>query len=259
MKKILALLTLVLSPSLVQAVQAAELSAEEIIRKNIATTKGFGDSYEVINMTIKKKNGNQVERLMQSKSLEVEDDGNKVIMIFQDPADVKGSAVLTHSHIKDSDDQWIYLPALKRVKRISSANKSGPFMGSDFAYEDLSSFEFEKYSYSYLGKETQNGVEHYKVERTPSYERSGYSKQIVWIDTESFLSRKVEMFDTSGKMYKTQTLTDYVNYFGNFWRAKTIQMHNHQTGNSTELKWIGEIKFNNGFSARDFSKNAMKR
>jgi len=256
MKKLIVTLALTVSPFLVSA---EGLDANEIVRKNIATTKGFVDSYETINMTIRKKNGDQVERLMQSKSLEVDDDGNKVIMIFQDPADVKGSAVLTHSHIKGNDDQWIYLPALKRVKRISSSNKSGPFMGSDFAYEDLSSIEFEKYTYSFVGKELVDGKEYYKIERVPTYERSGYSKQIVWIDTESFLTHKIEMFDTAGKEYKTQVLTEYVNYFGNYWRAKSIEMLNHQNGNSTLLKWVGDIQFNNGFSDRDFSKNAMKR
>lgn len=256
MKKLILTLALTLVPCFVNA---QSLSADDIVRKNIATTKGFVDSYETINMTIRKKNGDHVERLMQSKSLEVDGDGNKVIMVFQDPADVKGSAVLTHSHIQGNDDQWIYLPALKRVKRISSSNKSGPFMGSDFAYEDLSSVEFEKYTYRLLGQESAEGKEYFKVERVPKYERSGYSKQIMWIDSKNFLINKIEMFDTAGKAYKVQTLTNYVNYFDNFWRAKNIEMRNLQNGNSTELKWIGDIQFNNGFSKRDFSKNAMKR
>ncbi|MFM2577583.1 outer membrane lipoprotein-sorting protein [Vibrio fortis] len=256
MKKLITALLLSVSPLLVSA---ENLNADDLIRKNIATTKGFIDSYETIKMTIRKKGGDQVERLMKSKTLEVKDDGNKVIMVFQDPSDVKGSAVLTHSHIQGNDDQWIYLPALRRVKRISSSNKSGPFMGSDFAYEDLSSTEFDKFTYSYVGKALEDGKEYYKVERVPAYERSGYSKQIVWMDTEKFLTHKVEMFDTTGKVYKTQTLSDYVNYFDNFWRAKTIEMQNHQNGNSTLLEWVGEITFNNGFSDRDLSKNSMKR
>ena len=256
MKKNITALILLISPFLVSA---ESLNADDLIRKNIATTKGFVDSHETIKMTIRKKGGDQVERLMKSKTLEVEGDGNKVIMVFQDPADVKGSAVLTHSHIQGNDDQWIYLPALRRVKRISSSNKSGPFMGSDFAYEDLSSIEFDKFTYSYVGKELDNRKEYYKVERVPAYERSGYSKQIVWMDTKKFLTHKIEMFDTAGKVYKTQVLSGYVNYFGDFWRAKSIEMYNHQNGNSTLLEWVGDITFNNGFSHRDLSKNSMKR
>lgn len=237
----------------------SNLNAEQVIRKTLATSKGFIDSHEELKMTITKKSGQQVERVMKSKSLEIENDGNKVVMIFQDPVDVKGSAVLTHSHIKGNDDQWIYLPALRRVKRISSANKSGPFMGSDFAFEDLSSFEFEKYTYKLLGKESLNGIEHYKIERIPAYEGSGYSKQNVWIDTKNFLVHKVEMFDTASKLYKTQILSDYKNHFDNYWRANKISINNHQNGNSTTLKWSGNIVFNNGFSERDFSKSALKR
>ena len=238
---------------------AQSLNLEEIVRNNIATNKGFGDSYETMKMIIKRKGGDQIERLMKSKSLEVDGDGNKVVIVFQDPADVKGSAVLTHSHIKGNDDQWIYLPAVKRVKRISSANKSGPFMGSEFAFEDLSSVEYEKYSYVLLKRETVGATSYFKVERKPTYQKSGYSRQIVWIDTKNFLTHKVEMFDTAGKKYKTQILSDYKNYFGDFWRAHHIEMINNQTGNSTEMQWIGDISFNNGFSTNDFTKNAMKR
>ncbi|WP_373958554.1 outer membrane lipoprotein-sorting protein [Vibrio gigantis] len=238
---------------------AQDIGLEEIVKKNIATNKGFGDSYETMKMIIKKDGGDQVERLMKSKSLEVDGDGNKVLMIFQDPSDVKGSAVLTHSRIKGNDDQWIYLPAVKRVKRISSANKSGPFMGSEFAFEDLSSIEYEKFTYQLLDQETVDGTQYYRVERKPTYARSGYSRQIVWIDTENFLTHKVELFDTSGKKYKTQELSNYKNYFGNFWRAHSIVMTNHLNGNSTEMQWIGDISFNNGFSNNDFTKNAMKR
>lgn len=241
------------------SVAAQELNLEDIVRKNIATNKGFGDSFETMKMVIKKDGGDQVERLMKSKSLEVDGDGNKVLMVFQDPADVKGSAVLTHSHIKGNDDQWIYLPAVKRVKRISSANKSGPFMGSEFAFEDLSSIEFEKFTYTLLESETINDTRYFKIERKPAYARSGYSYQIVWIDTERFLTHKVELFDTVGKKYKTQVLSNYKNYFGNFWRAHSIVMTNHQNGNSTEMQWIGDMTFNNGFSHKDFTKNAMKR
>lgn len=244
----------------VSAMTSAEtLSLEEIVRHNIATNKGFGDSYETMNMVIKKKGGDQIERLMKSKSLEVDGDGNKVVIVFQDPADVKGSAVLTHSHIKGNDDQWIYLPAVKRVKRISSSNKSGPFMGSEFSFEDLSSVEYEKYSYALLDDEVVDDKRYFKVERKPTYQKSGYSRQIVWIDDTHFLTHKIEMFDTTGKKYKTQILSDYKNYFADFWRAHSIVITNHQNGNSTEMQWIGNIVFNNGFSDNDFSKNAMKR
>ena len=112
-----------------------------------------------------------------SKTLEVLEDGDKSIFIFEHPRDVSGTAVLTFTHKHGPDDQWLYLPALKRVKRISSDNKSGSFVGSEFAYEDLSSQEVEKYTYKWIqdapcpGKEeiTCFNSEDYPVDKSSGY------------------------------------------------------------------------------------------
>lgn len=238
---------------------AQTLSVEDVVRRNLDTTKGFVDSREQMTMTITRANGQQVIRRMTSRSLEVVGDGNKTLIIFQDPADVKGAGVLTHSHITGNDDQWIYLPAVRRVKRISSANKSGPFMGSEFAYEDLSSNEFAKYTYADVGQKQADGRNHYLVERRPAYDRSGYSRQIVWIDDQDFLIRRIDMYDRSDRLYKTQTLGGYKQFLPGFWRALKIDVKNHKTGKGTTLEWSGDIRFKNGFRDRDFSKNALKR
>src|SRR5215211_3869190 len=102
-------------------------------------------------MTLKNRSGQETVRKLHSYMLEVEDDGDKSLVVFDNPSDVKGTASLVYSHKKGDDDQWLYLPALKQVKRISSSNKSGPFMGSEFAYEDVSFQEVEKFAYKYLG------------------------------------------------------------------------------------------------------------
>ena len=115
--------------------------------------KGFGDSSATMKMVLRNRHGDESTREVRVRTLEVEGDGDKSLSIFDSPADVKGTAFLTFSHILEPDDQWLYLPALKRVKRISSKNKSGPFMGSEFAYEDLGSQEVEKYRYRYLRDE----------------------------------------------------------------------------------------------------------
>lgn len=243
----------------IAASHAETLSVEDVVRRNLATTKGFVDSREQMTMTITRANGQQVTRRMISRALEVADDGNKTLIIFQDPADVKGAGVLTHSHITGNDDQWIYLPAVRRVKRISSANKSGPFMGSEFAYEDLSSNEFGKYTYADAGQKQADGRNHYLVERRPTYDRSGYLRQIVWIDDQDFLIRRIDMYDRSDRLYKTQTLGSYKQFLPGFWRALKIDVKNHKTGKGTTLEWNGDIRFKNGFRDRDFNKNALKR
>ncbi len=120
--------------------------------------QGFGDSTADMLMTLRNKHGQESTRQIRARTLEVKDDGDKSLSIFDTPRDVKGTAFLTFSHKRGDDDQWLYLPALKRVKRISSRNKSGSFMGSEFAYEDIASQEIEKYSYKYLRDETMKGM-----------------------------------------------------------------------------------------------------
>ena len=121
--------------------------------------EGFGDSTANMTMELKNKQGDTSIRYIRIKTLEVIGDGDKSMSIFDKPADVKGTAFLTFSHAIKPDEQWLYLPALKRVKRINSKNKSGPFMGSEFAYEDIASQEVEKYTYKYLRDESLNGID----------------------------------------------------------------------------------------------------
>ena len=104
--------------------------------------QGFVNQVSEATMTLRNKQGQESTRRMTIKSLEVDGDGDKSLTIFSSPRDVKGTAFLSFTHALEPDDQWLFLPALKRVKRISSNNKSGPFMGSEFAYEDISSQAF---------------------------------------------------------------------------------------------------------------------
>ena len=140
---------------------------------------GWADQKAEMVMLLRNSQGEETQRELRLMTLEVVGDGDKSMSVFDTPMDVKGTAFLSHTHVKEADDQWLYLPALKRVKRISSNNKSGPFMGSEFAYEDISSQEVEKYTYEWLRDEKINGHDTFVMIRYPTYEHSGYSKQIV--------------------------------------------------------------------------------
>jgi outer membrane lipoprotein-sorting protein len=137
--------------------QTPEERGLEIATQVQAQDDGFIDSQSAMTMTLINRSGKKSSRRIRSRVLEVPGDGDKSMSIFDEPADVKGTASLTHSHAVEADEQWLYLPALKRVKRISSKNKSGPFMGSEFAFEDISSQEVDKYSYKYLGDDALDG------------------------------------------------------------------------------------------------------
>jgi len=137
---------------------------------------GWKSSESELIMTLRTRKGKEIIRQMRNMSLEVDNDGDKSLTIFDTPLDVKGTSFLSFSHTVGNDDQWIYLPALKRVKRIASKNKSGPFLGSEFAFEDLSSFEVEKFDYDYLGEDQIDGLQMFKVSMDPVDPYSGYKK-----------------------------------------------------------------------------------
>ena len=228
--------------------------AEEMDRRD----RGWKDQRASLVMTLRNRQGQESRRAIRVSTLEVDGGGDKSLTVFDTPRDVKGTAFLSFTHATKPDDQWIYLPALKRVKRISSTNKSGPFMGSEFAYEDLSSQEVEKFRYKWLRDETLDGKKTMVVEYFPEYEHSGYTRQIVWIDNEILRVLKTEFYDRKDALLKTLTIGDYRQYADRFWRAGAMRMENHQTGKSTEIQW-SDYRFGTGLSERDFDRNALKR
>lgn len=220
--------------------------------------QGWQDSKAAMEMVLRNRQGDTSSRKMRSRALEVQGDGDKSLTIFDHPADVKNTAFLSFTHATKPDDQWLYLPALKRVKRIASANKSGPFMGSEFAYEDISSQEVDKYSYRWLRDEAFDGQEAFVIERIPQYKHSGYTRQEAWIDKEHYRVIKVDYYDRKGALLKTLLSSEYKQYLDQYWRAHKMDMENHLTGKSTTLTW-SDYEFRNGYTDRDFNRNSLKR
>ncbi len=147
--RILQVLLLCLPPSCLLA-ETAEQQGLAIAREADLRDSGYVAYTNDVKMILRNKHGRESIREIRSKTLEVENDGDKSLTVFDRPRDVKGTALLSFTHKEGPDDQWLYLPALKRVKRIASDNKSGPFMGSEFAYEDITSQEVEKYTYKFI-------------------------------------------------------------------------------------------------------------
>lgn len=219
---------------------------------------GFADFTAELRMILKNRHGDESTRMIRNRTLEVQGDGDKSLVIFDNPRDVKGTAFLSFTHKTGPDDQWLYLPALKRVKRISSANQSGSFMGSEFAYEDITSQEVEKYTYRWLRDEICNGQPCFVIERDPLDPRSGYTRQVVWIDQAEYRLQKIDFYDRKNKLLKTLTHKNYKQYLEKYWRSEEMLMINHQTGKNTRLIWKN-YKFRNGLKDSDFNKNALKR
>ncbi|MFT4517686.1 MAG: outer membrane lipoprotein-sorting protein [Halioglobus sp.] len=228
--------------------------AEEASRRD----DGFGDSTADLTMLLQLSGNEPISREMRQRILEVPGDGDKIILVFDRPRDLKGTAILTYTHRAGTDDQWLYLPALKRVKRISSADKSGPFMGSEFAYEDLASQEVEKYNYRHLRDESIDDQPCFVVERTPVDTKSGYTRQVAWYDKEHYRLRQVEYYDRKNEHLKTMKMKGYNAYLEKFWRPDEMHMANHQTGKSTVLIF-SNYQFKVGQSETDFNRQALSR
>lgn len=220
--------------------------------------QGFIDVQVRMSMILRNAKGAENHREMRLKTLEVIADGDKSLMVFDTPRDVKGTGLLTFSHKVGDDDQWLNLPALKRVKRIASKNKSGPFVGSEFAFEDLSSQEVEKYTYKYLRDEIFADQDCFVSERYPVDRYSGYTRQISWIDKVHYRALKIDYYDRKDSLLKTLTFHGYQQYLDKFWRADSMMMVNHVNNKSTELLW-NEYRFSTGLADRDFTKNALQR
>ncbi|MES9978120.1 MAG: outer membrane lipoprotein-sorting protein, partial [Candidatus Thiodiazotropha sp. 6PLUC5] len=188
------LTSLLLIPTAMVAATPEEKGLE-IATEVEARDTGFHDFKATMTMLLKNRHGEESLRDMRNQTLEVENDGDKTLVVFDEPRDVKGTALLSFSHKVGDDDQWLYLPALKRVKRIASRNKSGPFMGSEFAYEDISSQEVEKYTYKYIADNEHEGIASFLIERYPVDPNSGYTRQQLSIDKERYIPLKIDYYD----------------------------------------------------------------
>ena len=260
MKKLLLILTLF---SLLQPLPAAAGAADEkglrIASEADSRDDGFGDFAADMIMILKNRHGQESAREMRVRTLEVNGDGDKSLSIFDTPRDIKGTAFLNFTHKTGDDDQWLYLPALKRVKRISSRNKSGSFMGSEFAYEDIGSQEVETYTYRWIKDETYGDKECFVVEFYPvDSKNSGYTRLVNWIDKDEYRTWKVKYYDRKDSLLKTLIQSDYRVYLDKYWRAHQMNMLNHQNGKRTILTW-SEYSFQSGLKDSDFNRNSLAR
>ena len=239
--------------------ETAEEKGYRIIKEGRDRGEGYVDSESTMKMILINKNGDETVREMKSKNLEGNDQrGDMGITVFLSPRDQKGTALLSHSHDDQDDEQWLYLPALKRVKKIASKNKSGPFLGSEFTFEDIGGASIEKYTYKWIRDEVYNGRDCYVIESYPKDKNSGYTKIISWVDKEDYRQYKAEFYDRKHSHLKTMTLTKYEKYLDKFWRPGDMYMENHQTRKKTRII-MDDTQFGVGLTEREFTKNSLKR
>jgi len=232
------------------------LSNEEVAKKSDEVTSGYKSSKSKLVMILINGSGQKIKRIMKVKTLE-KPNGDKSLIEFISPADVKGTKLLTYEQIEGDDEQWLYLPALKRVKRIASSNKSGSFMGSEFSYEDIANPNYKKFTYPKGLEEVKiDGVVCYKGIRIPRYKNSGYTKEVSYIQKDNFLIKRVDYYDRKNELLKTAIFSDYKKIKG-VYRVGKIVMNNYQNGKKTILIWQ-EDRIDVGLRDKDFRKRVLK-
>lgn len=219
---------------------------------------GWVDSYNTMKMILINKNGDETFREMHSAAKEGTNDDDKMLIVFDSPRDQKGTALLTHGHADQENEQWLYLPALKKVKKIASKAKSGPFLGSEFSFEDFGGAKLEDYTYKWLRDEEFNGRKVWVLEAYPKSQNSGYTKIVSWIDQEDHRQYKAEFWDRKNTHLKTLTINGYEKFLDKFWRPAELVMINHQTNKSTKMQ-MGDYKFATGLQDKDFTTNSLQR
>ena len=261
---VLAGIALTVGVSAAAFAQSAEKKGLDIAIEADKRDLGWTDQTAKGLMILRDSRGNETRREFKTLNLEDTDPkfGDKAIIVFQSPRDIRGTALLTHSKVEPADDdQWLYLPAIKRVKRISSSNRTGKFVSSEFSFEDLGSQEVEDYTYKWLRDEacpTDTSLQCFVTESYPKNARSGYSKRVSWTDQSEYRLMQVDFYNRRGDLEKTLTFTGYNEYAGQYWRADLLRMVNKQTGKQTDLTWE-DYKFKGGLSESQFRSQVLPR
>ncbi len=236
---------------------AQSLTASQIVDN--AYNRPVGDDMTSnLTMTLINKNGDQRIRKIKQFS---RDFGKveKSIMFFISPADVKNTSFMNWSYDQagKDDDQWIYLPAIKKVKRISSDSKSDYFMGSDWTYDDLGDRKVEDDTHTLLREENVNGVACYVIESIPKEEEYMYSKTVTWIRKDNFIGVKKEFYDEDGELLKILKIMK-VEKINGFDIVTTTEMKNVQKDHTTLME-LDNIKINTKISPQKFTERMMMR
>ena len=255
MKKItLMLLALLVAGT---ALFAQEITGLQII-ENVYNRPTGQDQTADLTMSLINSRGD--ERVREIKQY-LKDEGKteKKIMFFVSPADVHNTSFMNWSYDEagKDDDQWIYLPALKRVKRISSDSKSDYFMGSDFTYDDLGDRQPNADTHTLLREEEIDGEMCFKVQSVPKEEEYMYSKTISWIVKDKWIGKKKEFYDEDEDLLKTLTVQE-MEVIKDYIVITLSEMHNVQKDHKTIMK-LENVKVDSGVADNKFTERMMKR
>jgi uncharacterized protein len=257
-------LMLIVATGLSRPTRAESMSAEEISKKNFSISK-VADS--ISDSTFRLINASGQERIRETKGQTKLIPGttdNMRLVTFLSPSDVKGTKTLLIEHTGKDDDIWIYLPALKKVRRLVSSNKKDSFVGTDFSYGDVIGQRPDDWTHKILKEEKQDGRDCWVIESLPKNEsvkeNSGYSRRVGWIDKESFVALKAELFDSNGQLLKKISAQNIqkVDEKNNKWQPMKLEAENVQSNHKTVIEFKN-FKANQGVKDDLFTTRSLEK
>ena len=217
----------------------AQTTAREVMERNFLVTKVSALEMEATMVLINDRGQTRERKTTTMVKLQPNGVDSKFLVRFSTPADIRGTGFLQIEHSDGDDDLWIYLPALKKSRRLVANNKKDSFVGSDFSYGDIALPKVDLYNHTLKGTEQVDGVQCHVIESTPRDDAvrssSGYSRKVTWVRTDNYLEAKVEYYDLAGRLLKTQLVKRHqlVEPDKGKWFALSREMTNHQTGHRT--------------------------
>lgn len=257
-------LALSLSFAITPALRAENLSAEEIAKKNYSASKVVDSTSDSTFRLINASGQERVRQTSGQTKLIKGTTDNMRLVTFLSPADVKGTKTLLIEHTGKDDDIWIYLPALKKVRRLVSSNKKDSFVGTDFSYGDVIGQRPEDWNHKILKEEKVDGKDCWVIESLPKTDQikedSGYSKRVGWVDKQSFVAVKAESYDQTGQLFKKVSARDIqkVDEKNNKWQPMVLEAENLQSNHKTVIEFKN-YKANVGVSDDLFTTRSLEK
>lgn len=218
------------------------LTARQIQEKSIEATRVAGTEAVATMIIIDSKGRERVRKIAQVTKLFDHGQTEKKLIRFLAPADVKGTGFLTFDYRNKADDKWLYMPALRKTRRIVSSENAKSFMGSEFSYADITPPTVEDVTYTLLGEAEVNGILCWKIEIIPVddevADENGFSKKISCIGKNDFVIRKAVYYDLDEELHKELVIKEIkeLDPVNHKYRLIHLIMENKQNGRKSILK-----------------------
>lgn len=243
---------------------AADPTALEIAEKNFMVSKVVDSTSDATFTLTNKSSQERVRKTFGTSKLQANGVDNMRMTRFLTPSDVKGTVSLLVENSAKDDDIWIYLPALKKVRRLVSSNKKDSFVGTDFSYGDVIGHKPAEWNHKILKEESCDGKPCWVTESIPKSDdvktNSGYAKRVAWILKENFVAVKTDLYDESGQLKIAGKFSDIqlVDKERNKWQPMRLEAENKQTGHKTVIKFEN-FKANQNVKDDFFTTRYMER